>query len=347
MVRQLENKRSPTLVDVAELAGVSAITVSRALRTPEKVSASAREKVTRAVAQLGYVPNPAASALASRRTDVIGLLVPSLTNNVFAEVLRGIYDGVAQTSYGVQIGNYRYAPAGEERLIGTFLSQKPAGLIVAGTDQTEAATALLRSAPCPVVQIMDMGQEPVDMSVGLSHELAAADAVRHLLEQGYQRPAFLGARMDPRSLKRQAGFRETAEAAGVFDLARVVTTPRRSSVGLGGELLRELLDRTSDADCVLCNNDDLAAGALFEAQRLGVSVPGDLGICGFNDLEMSRYLNPSLTSVATHLYEIGAQALNMMCQALDDKPNPMPVRELAGTVVARGSTDRRGLLVLS
>lgn len=341
MIIQTGPRRSPTLVDVAELAGVSAITVSRVLRTPDKVATETRLKVKAAVDRLGYVPNPAASALASLRTDVIGLLVPSVTNSVFSEVMRGIYDQVADTPYSIQIGNFRYAPGDEERLIGTFLSQKPAGLIVSGVDQTDAAHALLRHAGCPVVQVMDHDDRVVDMSVGFSHGEAAQMAVAHLLEQGYRKPAFLGARMDPRSQKRLAGFRAATEAAGVYDPVRVVTTPQRSAVGLGGQLLSDLLARAPEADAILCNNDDLAAGALFEAQRRGLRVPNDFGLCGFNDLEMSRHLHPDLTSVATHLYEIGEAAFTMMRDALAGNRPDCPQRTITPHLIARGTTARQ------
>lgn len=330
--------KQPTLIDVATLAGVSAITVSRALRTPEVVSPQKRQRIEAAVSKLGYVPNSAASALASQQTDVIGLLVPSLTNNVFAEVLRGIYDQAGETRYNIQIGNYRFGPNSEERLIRTFLSQKPSGLIVAGMDQTDAAKTLLQNAPCPIVQIMDHVEDAVDMAVGFSHSAAAEMAVAHLLEQGYCRPAFLGARMDPRSQKRLAGFRAKTEAEGVFDANRVLTTPKPSRVGLGGELLAELLARAPDTDAVLCNNDDLAAGALFEAQRQGLNVPGALGICGFNDLEMSRHLNPSLTSINTNLYQIGEAAMGMLNSALEHKRPDRPTLDIPVKLMPRQST---------
>lgn len=338
MVRSAKENRSVTLVDVAAAAGVSAITVSRAIRTPEKVSPEAREKITQAIDKLGYVPDPAASALASHRTDVIALLVPSLTNSVFADVLRGIYDSLAERPFSVQIGNYQYAPSQEEKLIRTFLRQKPACMIVAGMDQTEASLALLKNASCPVVQIMDHGPEPVDLSVGLSHEAAARAGLQHLLACGYERPGFLGARMDPRSQKRLAGFRAGAEAAGVYDPGRVITTTQKSSVGMGAQLFADLLARAPDTDAILCNNDDLAAGAIFEARRRNMAIPGDIGICGFNDLEMSRHLDPRLSSVATPLYEIGATAVELAVAAIEGERPAAPSLDLGFSLIARETT---------
>lgn len=336
------------MADVAQAAGVSAITVSRALRVPEKVSPKARDKVQAAIDRLGYTLDPAASALASGRTDIVALLVPSLTNSVFADVLRGIYDQLADTPYSVQIGNYQYAPSTEEKLIRSFLRQKPACLIIAGMDQTPASIDLLRNANCPIVQIMEHGPDPVHLSVGLSHQDAAGAGVTHLLDCGYRRPAFLGARMDPRSQKRLAGFRAVTQAAGVYDPRRVVTQTQKSSVGMGGQLFADLMAQAPDTDAIFCNNDDLATGAMFEALRRNINIPDQLGICGFNDLEMSGHLKPRLTTVATPLYQIGVQAVDMAIAAMDKQqtdPRPDADRETRGVdlgfkVVQRESTRR-------
>lgn len=330
------------LVDVAAKAGVSAITVSRAIRKPNKVSADTLARVNAAIDALGYIPDPAASALASQRTDVIALLVPSLTNSVFADVLRGISDTALDTPYSLQMGNYRYSPSMEEQLIRTFLRQKPAGLIVAGMDQSNTAQQLLQNATCPVVQIMDYGPQPIDMSVGLSHEKAARTAVAHLLEQGYTRLAFLGARMDPRSQKRLAGFKAATQNADVYAPKRVITTSQVSSIGIGAQLFIDLMAMAPETDAILCNNDDLAAGALLEAQRRNINIPSKLGICGFNDLELSRYLNPSLTSIATPLYEIGKQAISLVLEVLENQPPQLTNIDLGAQLMARASTNKRG-----
>ena len=327
-----------TLAEVAARAGVSPITVSRALRRPDTVQAETRARIDVAVAALGYVPDPAARALATGRADVIGVLIPSATNAVFTDVLSGIYDCLAESRFDVQYGITRYEPATEEKLLGVFLRQRPAGLIIAGIDQTEAARRLLERANCPLVQIMETGPDPVDMMVGFSHHDAAAAATRHLLDRGYRRPGFLGARMDPRTRRRFAGFRAEAEAHGVFDPDRVETTEVPSSVGGGAELLRALLARHPETDAVFCNNDDLALGALFEAMRMGVLVPGQLGICGFNDLEMMRAAEPPLTSVRTNRFEMGTRAAEMIRARLEGRATGPALVDLGAQVQERRST---------
>jgi LacI family gluconate utilization system Gnt-I transcriptional repressor len=306
----------PTIADVARLAGVSAITVSRALREPDRVSAELRRQIGAAVAELGYVPDPNARALASARADVIGVLVPSLTNNVFAEVVRGIYDGLADRRFQIQMGNTHYSGLEEERLLQVFLGQRPSALIVAGRDQTPAARNLLAGAGCPVVQIMDIDDEPLDMMIGFSHVEGGRIATEHMIARGYRRIGFVGARMDPRSQRRLAGYRAGMEAAGLYDPRLVTTTPIPSSVSMGGELLRDALARVPTLDAVFCNNDDLALGVLFECQRAAIDVPRRIGICGFNDLEMMRVAFPPLTSIRTHRYDIGRRAVGMVLARL-------------------------------
>lgn len=332
----------PTIADVARMAGVAAITVSRALRDPALVSAELRMQIDAAVAQLGYLPDPNARALASSRADVVGVLVPSLTNVVFADVVRGIYDELGGNNrLQIQMGNTHYSPLEEERLVKVFLGQRPSALIVSGIDQTEATRRLLETAGCPVVQIMETHDDPVDMLVGFSHFDGGRAATRHLIDAGYRRIGFIGARMDPRSQRRLAGYRRAMEDAGLFDMRLMTTTPTPSSVSLGGQLLADALARAPDLDAVFCNNDDLAMGVLFECHRAGIPVPGRIGISGFNDLDMMRVAFPPLTSVRTPRYEIGRRAVQMVLQRLAGQDPAEPVIDLGFELKVRESTQRR------
>jgi LacI family gluconate utilization system Gnt-I transcriptional repressor len=328
----------PTIADVARLAGVGAITVSRALREPDRVSAELRGQIDAAVAALGYVPDPNARALASSRADVVGVLVPSLTNNVFADVVRGIYDGLGDTQFHIQMGNTHYSGLEEERLLQIFLRQRPAALIVSGIDQTPATRKLLEAADCPVVQIMEIGADAVDMNVGFSHFEGGKAATRHMIERGYRRIGFIGARMDPRSQRRLAGYRAAMEAAGLYEPRLVNTTPVPSSASLGRELFRDALARMPTLDAVFCNNDDLALGVLFECHRSAVSVPGRIGICGFNDLDMMQVAFPSVTSVRTHRYEIGQRAVAMARARIAGETVAERIVDLGFELMVREST---------
>jgi LacI family gluconate utilization system Gnt-I transcriptional repressor len=357
MARRRAN-RGPTLEDVARIAGCSPISASRALNTPEMVSEALRLRVDAAVADLGYQPNLSARALASIRTNVIAVLVPSLTQHIFTDVLRGIYDELQPTRFQVQIGNTHYSSAEEERLIGEFLRQKPAGLIVSGVEQTEGALRMLRQAACPVAQIMDITAAPVNRVIGFSHHEAGYAMGRHLLDQGYRRIAFMAGWMNNRSAGRMLGCRQALEEAGLFDPRLVISTydetspaaaPERplgeSTSALDGRAMLRLLLALDDApDAVFCNNDVLALGVLFEAMAQGVRVPHELGIAGFNDTDIVIAAEPGLTSVRTLRYEIGRRAVRDLLSDLGNDPNPERIVDLGSQVMARASTDRQGRL---
>jgi LacI family gluconate utilization system Gnt-I transcriptional repressor len=327
------------LTEVAKLAGVSPITASRFFRNPEALSASKRERVESAAKELDYVPNLAARALASRRTEVIGVLIPSLTNNVFSDVLRGIYDASEGSRYNIQLANTHYSILQEEKLLRLFQAQKPAGLIVTGINQTAESRRVMELMNCPIAQIMEIGPDPVDMMVGFSHYDAGFAAISHLLAQGFQRIGFLGARMDPRVQRRFEGYRDAMKAAAQFDPRLIVTTPTPTSVTLGGTLFADLLSRAPDIDAVFCINDDLALGVLFECRRRQIAVPEQMAIVGFNDLEFMASAVPPLTSVRTNRYEMGWNAITMVTAVLEGHPPAEPVLDLGFELVVRQSSE--------
>jgi LacI family gluconate utilization system Gnt-I transcriptional repressor len=341
MPRKGRNLGSIRLTEVAKLAGVSPITASRYFRNPEALSVGKRERVESAAKELGYVPNLAARALASQRTEVIGVLIPSLTNNVFNDVLRGIYDASEGSRYTVQFVNTRYSILQEEKLLRLFQAQKPSGLIVTGINQTDESRALMKAMNCPIVQIMETGPDPVDMMVGFSHYDAAFAAVSHLVSEGRKRIGIIGARMDPRVQRRLDGYRDAMKAASLFDPALVLTTPTPTAITLGGTLLADLLAKTSDLDAVFCINDDLALGVLFECQRRGIAVPEKLAIVGFNDMEFMASAVPSLSSVRTNRYEMGRDAVTMVIDAVEGRRPDKPVVDLGFELMVRASSAPR------
>ena len=348
----------PTIADVAARAGVGAITVSRALRDASLVSDVLREKINAAIVELGYVANLSARALASTRSDIVGVLVPSLTQHIFADVLRGIYDGIVKTRLNIQIGNTRYDLDEEDRLIAELLRYKPAGLIVSGIDQSPAGRAMLEKANCPVIQIMDLSDDPVNTIIGFSHHDAAKAITSHLIESGYRRIGFLSGWMNSRSKGRLSGYVEAMEEAGLFDptltnaagdlgvLAARGSWDKHqySTPVMGRELISDLLRRVPDLDAVFCNNDVLALGALFECHARGISVPRDFGIAGFNDEDFMEAAYPALSSVRTHRWKVGHDAVLALRQQLDGKPDNERVVDVGFDIVKRASTDRKGLL---
>jgi LacI family gluconate utilization system Gnt-I transcriptional repressor len=333
--------RKVTLTDVAVMAGVSAITVSRVINHPDKVSESLRMQVQKAIDTLGYIPNQHASSLASSRSRVIGVAIPSLSNVVFTDVLRGIYEVMDKAGYKVLMVDTHYSPLEEEKMIRTLLSQSPEGLIITGGDQTNACQSFLHNAHIPIVQIMELLSDVIDMNVGFSHSQAGYDVATHLLNQGYERIGFIGARMDPRVQQRMQGYKLALEQAGKYEKNYIATTPEPSSIRVGGELFKSVVASTNGTlDAIFCANDDLALGALFEAQRMNINVPQDLAICGFNDTEAAAYVNPSLTSVSVGRYEMGVKAAEMIISVLEEQPIESKQVDMGYTIHERASTRR-------
>jgi LacI family gluconate utilization system Gnt-I transcriptional repressor len=336
-------RRRATLADVANKAGVSAVTVSRALRKPEMVSEDVRGKVDAAVRELGYVRNYLASALASSRTHTIGVIIPSLTNGVFADYLRALHDLFLPAGFQVLVLNVRYSAAEEEKAIAALLGHHAEAIILAGIDQTEQSRRMLEGSGIPVVQTMELAEHPIDINIGLSQRDAGYAATRYLLDLGHRRIAHIAARVDSRALRRMEGYQRAMKESGIDTGNMVAATPMQSNVKRGAEMLGDLLSRLPKLEAIFCCNDDLALGALFECQRRGIRVPEDLSIVGFNDLEFCASSYPSITSVATPRYEMAKRAGVMVLDILRGSGSrPKAARiDLGFEIVERGSTRRR------
>jgi len=341
MARTRAGSGKVRLTEVAKLAGVSPITASRFFRNPEALSVNKRKRVESAAKQLGYVPDLAARALASQRTEVIGVLIPSFTNNVFSDVLRGIYDVSDESRYSIQLVNTHYSILQEEKLLRLFQAQRPAGLIVTGINQTPESRSVMQAMNCPVVQIMETGPEPIDMMVGFSHSKACFAAIKHLIDFGFKRIGFLGARMDPRVQRRLEGYTDAMKAASLYDPRLIITTPVPTSVTMGGTLFADLMLRAPDMDAVFCINDDLALGVLFECQRRRIAVPDEMAIVGFNDHEFMASAVPPLSSVRTNRYVMGRLATSMLMEAMEGRRPEVPVVDLGFELMVRRSSMAR------
>ncbi len=334
--------RPVTLDNVAALAGVSAVTVSRTLRRPEMVSASLRRRVMSAVEALGYIPNQLASALASARTGTIGVLIPSLTNGVFGDYLKALHDAFLPAGFQVMVLNWRYQPEEEEKAIATMLGLHPEAMILAGIDQSDHVRRMLERANISVIQTMELSDDPIDINIGFSQHDAGYAATRHLLDLGHRRIGHIRARQDARSKRRMEGYRRAMEEAGLDTSGMVAATPRPSTFALGGELLADLISRAPNLEFVFACNDDLAVGALFECSRRGIRVPHDMAIIGFNDLEICASCHPTLSSVATPRYEMARQAAEIVTRIIrgDGQRPDRPIIDLGFEVRTRGSTGR-------
>ena len=306
--------------EVARQVGVSSITVSRAFRRPDKVAEEVRERIHKVARDMGYVSNRAASALASARSMNIVVLVPSLRNMVFVETLSGVEKVLRPNGYQMLLGVSNYSSEEEDALVRAYLAFDPDGILVAGLNYRETTRRLLEQIRIPVVHMMELSDREGIYSVGFSQEAAAEAMTEHLIKQGRQRIAFVASQLDSRTLSRSRGYRDTMIRAGLYQPQRELLVPDPSSVALGGILLERILQQAPDTDAIFFCNDDLAQGGLFECLRRGIQVPQTLAIAGFNDLPASASTVPSLTSVATPRFEIGAQAATMLIQLIEGQP---------------------------
>lgn len=310
-------RTKPTLVEVAALAGVSKMTASRALRGAADVSERNVEKVLRASEEIGYVTNHLATSLSSRTTNLIGVVVPSLSNIVFAEVLAGISDAIQESGMRPVFGVSNYDAEVEKGIIRDMLSWRPSGMIVTGLEQTDQSKKLLEGAGIPVAQIMDVDGDAIDINVGLSHVDAGRDMARALMNLGRSRFAYVGSALknDVRAQKRIQGFREELSRENL-SLVESRIDEGFSSLPLGRELTADILLSGAEIDAIYYSNDDMAAGGLFAAMAEGVEVPRRLLLAGFNGLDFLEGLPVRLATARSPRRQIGAEATRILLEAM-------------------------------
>ncbi|MBD3786668.1 MAG: LacI family DNA-binding transcriptional regulator [Sphingomonadales bacterium] len=308
-----EPRRPLTLRDVSEASGVSEMTVSRVLRNRGDVSEATRGKVLEAAKALGYVPNKIAGALASQRVNLVGVIIPSLSNLVFPEVLSGISAELEDTGLQPVVGVTDYSPEKEEAVLYEMLSWRPSGVIIAGLEHTASARAMLENAGVPVVEIMDVDGQGVDSVVGISHRRAGLHMAEAIVAAGYRRIGFLGTKMpeDHRARKRLEGFQEGLAAAGL-ELADTEFYSGGSALAKGREMTQALLQRTPDLDFLYYSNDMIGAGGLLWCLDQGIDVPGRLGLAGFNGVDLLDGLPRRLATMDACRREIGRKAAEII-----------------------------------
>ena len=299
--------------DVAQRAGVSTMTVSRALSEPGKVSAEMRERVVAAVRDLGYVPNHLARSLSSNRSTTIGLIVPSLDNSIYTQTVKAISDVIRRSGFQLMIAECGYDPVEEEDLIATFLAHRVSGLVLHNAEHTAAARAMIRQAGVPVVENGNLPRQPLDMVVSYSNRDASFAMTTHLARLGYKRIAFasLHAAHNDRSRDRLEGYLAALGHIGQTPDPRLIIETSRG-LAAGADALTKVVQSAPDVDALFCAGDVLAAGAIFECQRRGWAVPGRIAIASFDDVELMRNLVPPVTTLRLPRHEIGERSAQML-----------------------------------
>lgn len=327
-----------TLADVARLAEVSVMTASRALRGTRRVDAQLALRVQEAAQKLGYVPDPAARALASQHSNYVAMLVPSLTNALFVDLLEAAQRELRGAGFQTLVGVTHYDDAEEEQLVREHLLHRPAGLLLTGLVHSRATQQLIAAQATPFVSMMETSADPAVASVGFSQTEAAVAMTRHLLDRGYRRIAFAAAQLDPRTLQRLDGWRQATKAAGRHDARLELLDPAPSSLDLGARMFQQILAARPQVDAVFFCNDDLAQGALLAALRLGIAVPGRIAVAGFNDLPASAQMVPALTTVRTPRAAVGQRSAQMLISLIrKEVPTPRQL-DLGFELVLRESS---------
>ncbi|MEY9535381.1 LacI family gluconate utilization system Gnt-I transcriptional repressor [Sinorhizobium fredii] len=302
-----------TLAEVAEAAGVGESTVSRVLRNEGSFSRKARERVLEAVERLGYVPNRIAGTLASAGSRLVAFVIPSLSNIVFPDVLRGASGVLEQNRHQAVFSVTDYDPEREEALVAAMLAWRPTAVMLAGFEHTEGTLKMLRASGCRVVEVLDVDGTALDLAVGFSNRAAGNASAEFLLKRGYRRIGYVGHDLarDTRAGKRFAAFGETLASAGSPLVDREICSGA-SSVESGRLGLERLLERHADLDAVYFSNDDMALGGYFHCLSRGISIPAQLAIFGYNGLDIGRVTPQPLSTIRTPRVATGQLAAELV-----------------------------------
>lgn len=326
-------KRRAGLQEIADFIGISKMTVSRFLRDPNLVSKPLQLQISAAIDELGYIPNKAPDMLSNAKSNAIGVLLPSLTNQVFAEVLKGIELVTDKHRYQTMIAHTGYNPEKEEMRLRSLLAYNIDGLILTERIHTAATRKMIEISGVPVVEIMDSVSPCIDMAVGFDNYEVTKNMVNRMIKKGHKHIAYFSARQDDRSIIRQQGYEQAMRDAGLSP--KTFATKESSSYSLGKHLLHQALKEYPQIDGVFSTNDDLALGVLFECQRLNKKVPEQLAIAGFHGHDVGQVVTPKLTSILTPRIEIGQKSAEMLLkringEQIDQNVIDLPVKYLDG-----------------
>lgn len=335
-------RKAPTMADVARLAGVSPMTVSRAFKRDSSVSEATRTAILKAADEIGYVFDATASNLRSQKTDFVAVTIPSINNANFAETLRGLSEGLKDRGLQTLLGYTNYDIVEEERLIEQLLRRRPEAMVVTGGRHTDRARRMLENAGIPVIETWDLPEHPIGHVVGFSNADAVRGMVDHFVAQGLSRIAFIGgdADRDTRGTDRREGFIAAMQAHGLDATRLIAAGPPPISMREGAAAMGRLLDQMPDTEAVICVSDLSAFGALTECQRRGLRVPVDIWIAGFGDYEIAEISVPALTTINPFPHDIGARAAALILDVLDGRQDSLARVEIKPELLIRQSTGR-------
>lgn len=327
---------TPTLEDVARISGVSTATVSRCLNTPTRVSEATRNRVMEAVADLGYSPNFGARALAAKRTNTIGAIIPTMENAIFARALQAFQEELRQSGMTMLVASSSYKPEIEEEQIRTLVARGADGLLLIGHQRDAALYEFLDRQDVPTLVAWVHDAAASRPSIGFDNKAAMAALTREVLALGHRQIAMITAETahNDRASARVEGARAELADAGLDSAFPLIETTY--GVDEGGAAFADLMKAATQPTAVICGNDVLAVGAMAEARKMGLSVPNDVSITGFDDLDIARIAHPPLTTVRAPHQEMGREAANLL-MAMVAGEAPAPRAPLQTEIQLRGT----------
>ncbi|WP_240624514.1 LacI family DNA-binding transcriptional regulator [Aurantiacibacter odishensis] len=336
----------PTIRDVSQLAGVSRMTVSRAISDPELVLPATREKVAKAIAALGYVPDRTAGSLSSRKTGFIALMLPTLTNANFAAVAHGLTEALRDANFHLLIAYTEYDMVEEERQLRNLLARRPEAIVMTGATHSPAASKLLLAADVPIIEIADLPSRPIGHVIGFSNHEVGRTAARYLIDKGHTRIGAIGGTVegevrDHRGEERMRGFEDELRLAGLSADAVLRYGEAPLSYDHGAAAIGRLLEKSPDCQAVFAVSDLSAVGAMMQCQRMGVSIPDQLSLIGFGDFEIGRIVNPPLTTIHVDFNELGRRTGATLLALLGEDGNARPGRVDVGLSVVERESVRK------
>ncbi|VTU09427.1 transcriptional regulator [Actinobacillus indolicus] len=319
-------RKRPTLQHIADHLGITKMTISRYLRNPESVAHETGLRIAEAITEFGYIPNRAPDILSNAKSRAIGVLVPSLTNQVFADVIKGIELVTDKAGYQTMLAHYGYSQEKEEQRIESLLSYNVDGIILSENHHSKRTLKMLEVANIPVIEIMDSSEIGIQQAVGFDNISAAQSMVETMISRGHKNIVYFTARMDKRTKLKMQGYEQAMRKYHLEPHSLITDEP--SSFTLGAKQLQQALAQYPDVDGIFCTNDDLAIGALFECQRLGIKVPKEMAIAGFHGHDVGQSLTPQLATVITPRLEIGKVAAQELLNRLKGEPQQSSIINL-------------------
>ncbi|ASW08307.1 LacI family DNA-binding transcriptional regulator [Rhizobium sp. 11515TR] len=333
------DRKTPTMADIARVMGVSPMTVSRAFKADSLVSPETREAILRTAEELGYVFDSTASNLRSQKSGFVAVTIPSINNANFADTVGGLSDTLSKRDMQILLGYTNYDVEEEERLIEQLLRRKPQAIVVTGGTHTERARKLLQTVAIPVIETWDMPADPIGHYVGFSNRAVMRDMVDHFVALGCRRIAFIGGdvQRDSRGSERRLGFIAAMQAHGLDATRLIAAGSPPISMREGANAMAKLIELYPDTEAVVCVSDLAAYGALTECRRLGIPVPERFSIGGFGNYEIGEVCVPTLTTINAFAREIGERTAQLILDILDGT-QPVPDVRILPELIARDSS---------